>query len=217
MASDYAEQDVTCQNCHMPPSGEAYFALEEQGGLSHPPELIPSHFQLGITDSDFMQSTLTMDTIRRVENDQLSLQVILTNATAGHHVPTDHPGRHLILVVRVLEKDGTPLPLLDGPVIPDWGGDLSGEPGKVYAKVLMNARTGVYPVVDYWNPTLIQSDNRIPANESHETNYSFQLTGQSVTVQIQVVFRRLFQPIAETYEWDLGEIIMAEENYPVQP
>ncbi len=49
LASPYAEAGITCQDCHMPPTGDTYFALPEVGGLEHPPETIPSHLQLGAT------------------------------------------------------------------------------------------------------------------------------------------------------------------------
>jgi hypothetical protein len=43
LLSPYADRNVTCQNCHMPPTGDTMFALAEVGGLEHPPEAIPSH------------------------------------------------------------------------------------------------------------------------------------------------------------------------------
>lgn len=216
-ASQYAADGVTCQDCHMPPSGEAIFALKEQGGLEHPPETIPSHFQLGITDEAFMQETLQMVVSHQQQGDRIALQVTLTNATAGHHVPSDHPGRHMILLVRAVGADGEAIPIEGGPRLPDWVGDLAGEAGVVYAKVLEDALTGEYPVVDYWNPTLIHSDNRIPANESRAATFFLRTHHKEVTVHVQVLFRRLFQPIAELYAWELSETLMAETSFRVKP
>jgi hypothetical protein len=217
LESDYAEQGTTCQVCHMPPSGETIFVLPEQGGLEHPPEAIPSHFQLGVKDVEFMRSAIELDVAHEVTDGKLKLEISLTNATAGHHVPTDHPGRHIILHISALDSDGTPVPMRIGNEIPEWIGDLAGEPGEVYAKVLKNARTGYFPVVDYWNPTLIQSDTRIPANETRTSAYEFDIGENQVTVQIQVLFRRMFQPTAQVYGWDISEILMAEETIEVQP
>jgi hypothetical protein len=217
LESDYASEGVTCQDCHMAPSGEQFFALPEQGGLAHPPEIIPSHFQLGIKDVEFMQSTLEMDVLHQITDGQFHLQVTLTNATAGHHVPTDHPGRHLILVVHVYDAAGDPVSQLQGPVIPTWVGDYAGEAGVVYAKVLEDANTGEYPVVDYWKPTLIHSDNRLSANENRDEEFYFDLQGDSYTVSIKVFFRRMFQPIAESYDWELSEILLTEEIITIQP
>jgi hypothetical protein len=216
--SAYAEEDITCQDCHMPPSGEAYFALPDQGGLEHPPESIPSHFQLGLGDELFMRSTLSMDTMQKVADGEVALQVTLANTGAGHHVPTDHPGRNMILTVTARDQNGKLLPQLGGPVIPEWAGDLAGNPGKVFAKVLADARTGEYPVVDYWNPTVIQADSRIPANSSYVTVYKFPTRSEGeISLQIQVIFRRLYQPIAEIYGWENPDLILIDETITVNP
>jgi hypothetical protein len=217
LASDYAEQGITCQDCHMPPSGDTIFALSEQGGLEHPPDSIPSHFQLGLGDVNFMEATLDLEADYEVVEGVLQLKVRLTNATAGHHVPTDHPGRHLILLVRALGEDGEPLPIMDGETLPDWIGDLAGEPGMVFAKVLSDARTGTYPAVDYWNPTLIQRDNRIPANQSAAAHFTFEMADTPITIQIQVIFRRMFQPIAEIYGWTLSELTLSQKTIEIIP
>jgi hypothetical protein len=165
-----------------------------------------------------MQSTISMDTMRKVEDGKLTLQVTLTNTGAGHHVPTDHPGRNMILKVTALDQNGNSIPQSDGPVIPEWAGDLGGSPGKVFAKVLANARTGEYPVVDYWNPTVIKTDTRIPANFSYITVYKFPAsTEDDITLQIQVIFRRLFQPIAEVYGWDNPDLLLIDETIIVNP
>lgn len=217
LASDYAEQGITCQNCHMPPSGDRIFALPDQGGLEHPPETIPSHFQLGVTDQEFMRTTLDLEVGHEVADGVLKVEINLTNVNAGHHAPTDHPGRHMILLIKALNPNGTPAPLRIGTQLPAWIGDLAGETGEIYAKVLKNARTGDFPAVDYWNPTLIHSDTRIAANETRTSTYAFEVGNEPVTVRIQVLFRRMFQPIAETYQWDVEDIILAEESFTVQP
>lgn len=217
LASDYAVQGITCQDCHMAPNGDQYFALPETGGLSHPPETIPSHQQLGIKDIAFMKSTLDLAVSHEVTNGVLDLTVSLTNIAAGHHVPTDHPGRHIILVVQAFDPHGNSIPSTQGAQIPSWAGDFYGETGVVYAKVLEDAKTGDYPVVNYWKQTLIHSDNRIAANERRDEHFSFRIGESQTTIEIQVIFRRLFQPQAELYGWDMTEITLAEETITVRP
>lgn len=212
LESDYARRNITCQDCHMPPSGDEYFALQDQGGLPHPPDTIPAHFQLGLKDQDFMRTTLEMEPTLKIGNDQVHLSISLTNVNAGHHAPTDHPGRHIILIAQAVTADGKPVPLLQGPTIPQWAGDPGGEPGVVYAKILIDPATGEFPVVHYWKPTLIHSDNRIPANQSTRSEYVFSRPDQQVTLTIRVLFRRLYQPIAEIYGWDISETILNEET-----
>ena len=202
----------------MPPTGETYFALQEQGGLPHSPESIPSHLQTGLKDIEFMQSeTATLDVETAFNEGNLAISVKVTNSGAGHHIPTDHPGRNILLVVEVFDEDGLPIEIVEGPVIPSWGGDLAGTPGKGYAKVLKDVVTGESPVVSYWKQVLIASDNRIPAMENDTTKYVFLTNGESCTVQVRLVFRRMFQPIAERYVWEDEDILLVKKEIQINP
>ena len=74
----------------------------------------------------------------------------IENTGAGHHVPTDSPLRHLILLVTASDAAGTVLRLVDGPVLPDSAGmetlnaaTTQDCPGIAYAKVLEELWTGV--------------------------------------------------------------------------
>jgi len=218
LESPYAAEGVQCQDCHMAPTGQTHFVLPEKGGLEHPPELIPSHLQPGASDVELLQNTVALTVTARRIGDKIEATVVVTNTGAGHHVPTDHPGRHLILVVSATDAEGRTLPLLEGPTVPKWGGDQAGLPGKVFAKVLQDVKSGKYPVVSYWKQALIVSDNRIPALESDLSRYVFALPEGDDRVQIKamLIFRRLFQPLADAKRWDSPDIIMAEAGTNLQ-
>ena len=62
---------------------------------------------------------------------RLEATVTITNTAAGHHIPTDYPGRHIILWLTVLDSQGQELVQIDGAEVPDWGGAQVGLPGKV--------------------------------------------------------------------------------------
>ena len=215
--SAYAEAGITCQACHMPPNGDNYFALPEQGGLWHPVERIPSHLDLGIKDTDFMSGAVSMTVSADTTFDSILVSVTLKNVAAGHHIPTDHPGRHLILTVSALDEDGLPLPPILGDTVPIWGGSQAGQPGKAFAKVLKDAFTGELPVVSYWKQTFIASDNRIPASGSDRSLYGFAAPngGGPVTVKVELRFRRNFQAEMDRRGWNGEDIIMAEKTLPV--
>jgi hypothetical protein len=208
--SPYAEAGITCQACHMPPNGENYFALPEQGGLWHLAGRIPSHLDMGIKDTAFLTGSVAMTVTIDAVGNAVVVDVTLKNVTAGHHVPTDHPGRQLILVVKAVEGQDLPLSLQSGPSLPAWGGEQAGSPGKIYAKVLRDAVSGKYPVVSYWKPSTIFSDNRLPALGSDTSRYIFAaptFTDQ-VVVTAELRFRRLFQAEAEARCWDSPDILM---------
>lgn len=208
--SPYAEDNITCQDCHMPPTGDMMFATVEAGGLEHPPETIPSHLQLGAVSEDLLQNTVEMALAAQPEGDQLAVTVTISNTAAGHHVPTDFPGRHMILLVTVTDESDTPLVLTGGSTVPEWGGPQAGQPGKAYAKVLRDVFTDEAPVVSYWSQTWLESDNRIAALETDTSTYTFALPADTgdVTVQATLIFRRVFFSVSDTRGWDRPDIVM---------
>ncbi|MCK4823159.1 hypothetical protein KA005_45785, partial [bacterium] len=219
LASDYAEEGVTCQNCHMPPNGDTFFALPEVGGLVHPAEKIPSHLQLGATSIELLQNTVSMDVTAQQILDRISVTVAITNTGAGHHVPTDFPGRQMILIVMVTDGQEQSLTQQGGNVVPIWGGPQAGMAGTAFAKVLRDVETGEYPVVSYWKQTLVVSDNRIAALELDTSHYTFNIPDEAGDIQVsaQLIFRRTFQSIADQKGWDIPDIIMEENSLTLSP
>jgi len=149
----------------------------------------------------------------------VDVDVAITNVFAGHHVPTDYPGRNMILLVRATDGEGHALAQVEGGTVPVWGGaggtatDYAGQPGKGFAKVLRDARTGAWPVVSYWKQAFVLSDNRIPANATDLSHYAFALppgdAGTSAHVEAVLWFRRLFIDQARAKGWDSPDILMA--------
>jgi hypothetical protein len=142
----------------------------------------------------------------------VSVTVAITNTEAGHHVPTDHPGRHMILTIMAEDGQGQTLSLQAGPVVPEWGGAQAGLPGKAFAKVLCDVQTGEAPVVSYWKQALVVSDNRIPAMGSDKSAYAFvaPLGGGPVTITAELRFRRTFQAVMDAKDWDELDIVMED-------
>ncbi len=212
LASSYAAADITCQDCHMPPTGDSYFALPEKGGLSHPPETIPSHLQLGAASPELLQETVTMTIAAQQVGDRIRVTTVITNTDAGHHVPTDHPGRHLILTIQAQDDQGQILQQQGGPIVADWGGAQAGLPGQGFAKLLQDAQTGAFPVVSYWKQAFILSDNRIPAGSSDTSVYDFAAPdpGHMVTLKAVLHFRRLFQADMDARDWQTSDVVMEQ-------
>ena len=134
----------------MPPTGDEFFALPEVGGLPHPPERLPSHLQLGAGHADLLQNTVALSLTAQQIGNRIAVAVVITNTDAGHHAPTDFPGRHMLLTVRATVGQGQMLVPLSGSKVPDWGGAQAGQPGKALAKVLSDVESGASPVVSYW-------------------------------------------------------------------
>jgi hypothetical protein len=210
LESPYPAQGIECQTCHMVPTGVDYFVFPEKGGLIRDPQTIASHLQPGAADERLLQNTVSMTVDARQVGRLLRVTASITNTQAGHHVPTDFPGRHMILTVAARDREGRGLAQEGGPVVPDWGGAQAGLPGKAFAKVLQDVETGEAPVVSYWKQALIVSDNRIPAMASDVSTYAFAApeAGDQVTVTVDLRFRRAFQGVMDPRGWESPDIPM---------
>ena len=217
LESPYPAQGVECQTCHMKPTGVDHFVFVEKGGLIRDPDLLASHLQPGASDQALLQNTVTMDVDATPNESNIQVRVTITNTEAGHHVPTDFPGRHLILFVQGQDAQGNPLIQRDGPTVPKWGGAQAGKAGKVFAKVLRDVQTGEFPVVSYWKQVLVHSDNRIPAMGSDVSRYTFAVpeSGGEMNISVELRFRRTFQLLMDAKGWNVADIIMEQVEMSV--
>ncbi|MBN1966712.1 MAG: hypothetical protein JW910_18815, partial [Anaerolineae bacterium] len=221
LASPYSDpvSGQTCQDCHMPHVGATTFVQlpPDHAEVIPPrdPETIYSHLMPGALDTDLLASTATVEVQAARAADGLRVTVSVTNTGAGHHIPTDNPLRNMILLVQAADANGNPLALVDGPVIPAWGGEgdpgagyYAGQPGVLYAKVLADFYTGETPTFAYWRQTVIVSDNRIPALATDTSTYAFTLPDEAgaVTVAASLWLRRAFIELMAIKGWDVPDM-----------
>ncbi|GAB4407299.1 MAG: hypothetical protein Kow00106_00100 [Anaerolineae bacterium] len=218
LASPYSEpaSGRTCQDCHMPRLGATHFALPEKGGLARNPQTIFSHYMPGAADTTLLQNTADL-TLRAEQQDALlTVTVAVTNAQAGHHIPTDSPLRQIFVIVSATDAQGLPLTLQSGPVLPDWTGNLEGQPGVYFAKILQETWTEIMPSGAYWNPTRIMEDTRLPALATHTSTYTFHAPGSGpFTVGARLIFRRAFYDLMQRKGWNVPDLIMEETSVEV--
>ena len=227
LESAYSDPDTgsTCQACHMPaPSvvdGEIMTNVAPgRGGVERDPETLRAHSQLGASDVDLLQNAVTMRVESARSNERLTVDVAIANDQTGHHVPTDSPLRHLILLVDVTDAAGQSLALTSGPTLPAWCGEgdaadanYAGLPGMAYAKVLEELWTEVSPSGAYWNPTRVVSDNRIAAFETATSSYAFAAPNEgNITVRATLLFRRAFKELMDRKDWRVPDILMEEHE-----
>ncbi len=230
LASPYSDPAAgqTCQDCHMPRLGMTTFVSLPPDVNQFVPERDPatifSHRMPGAADVHLLQNTAELELTARVEGIDLVVTARVTNALAGHHIPTDNPLRNMLLLVDARDSQGQPLALVDGPIIPDWGGvgdpesgNYAGLPGVLYAKVLADFYTGETPTTAYWRQTRLVSDNRIPALATDESVYRFRLpsSGASV-VEARLIFRRAFIELMQQKGWDTPDILMEQTRVVIE-
>jgi hypothetical protein len=212
----------TCQDCHMKPDGNTTNFAPGRGGLERDPAEIFTHNFPGV-DEKLLQNTAKLELDARREGDQIRVEARVTNNEAGHHIPTDHPMRNMILLITAIDAQGNDLSFLSGPMVPEWGGkgsapdDYAGKPGKGYAKILENLWTEDSPAVSYWRQTIIREDTRIAALATDISTYTFAALREGGTVKIEatLIFRRAFKPLAEVKGWELKDIVMASRTATV--
>jgi hypothetical protein len=197
-------------------SGAEIFTHPEKGGLKRDPITIASHRMPGARDVDLLQNAVSLTLEAELFPEGIRVRTKLVNDRTGHHVPTDSPLRHLILVVRAYGSGASQLSLKAGPVLPEWcgsgnpsDGNYAGLPGKVFVKLLEEMRTGVSPTVAYWNPTRIVMDTRLGAFESDEGEFLF-IAPDSGDVRIEAVllYRRAYRKLIDLKGWHEPDIVM---------
>jgi hypothetical protein len=100
--SFFATKGIPCQQCHMPQSlgGE----VKTEGAKSIRPSNL--HFQMGGHSQNQLISAARLDVTAEVEGAEIVLNVGVTNAKAGHMLPTGIPNRKMKLLVDLYDRDG---------------------------------------------------------------------------------------------------------------
>jgi hypothetical protein len=202
----------------MPARGAVRVARREKGGLERDSKTIFSHLMPGASDVLLLQDTATMDLAAEEREGIIRVRITVTNEKAGHHIPTDHPARNILLVLSVADWSGRELPRVSGPVIPEWGGtagqstDYGGRAGKIFAKVFEELWTEVFPTAAYWNPTILREDTRVPALGKDVSYYDFRSVEARYPIAItaKLIFRRAFKPLSDIKRWRDPDILMEE-------
>ncbi len=232
-ASGYARRGIQCQNCHMKPDGKTHrVALEKEGAIRRDPLTVASHAFPGIADEKFMRDAVELQAVAVRARGRIEVTVTVRNRGAGHHLPTGNPMRNLVLLVDARDAEGRRLELVAGERLPAWAGrgaeengNYAGLPGKGYAKVLQTLSqypadrrqaasfAPIYPA-PHWRPVLLESDNRIPAEGSDTSAFSFASPsgGGSVRVSVRFIYRRVFRSWLEPDAKPLGDLLLAEKS-----
>ena len=196
----------------------SYFVFPEKGGLFRELEQIHLHQMPGSTDEQFLKSAIALEVRAEIEGAELVVNTQVSNTGAGHHYPTGSPLRQVLLVVRATDGSGNELLLTEGGKLPDWAGDVAGQAGEGFAKILRDTLTGEEPTFSHWRLVELVEDTRIPAQTARSSTFRFAAegeevqAGQSLNVEVQLIYRRAFQQLQEWKGWTDPDIILASEQ-----
>jgi hypothetical protein len=216
--SSYPAAGEGCPECHMEPYGDTTII---DGGIDRDPNQVHNHHFYGKTEADLTNAvTLTLDAVR--DGGQVTATVNIENTDAGHSVPTGFHTRNMILLVEATDSGGAPLASVAGSTeyVPEWGGigdpqdgNYAGLPGRGFAKVLGDGQ-GNAPVF-YTEATEVVSDNRIVADATDSSTYTFVDPGSSagsITVNARLLYRRSWKADMDVKQWGIADVLMEQDS-----
>ncbi|MDT8410276.1 MAG: multiheme c-type cytochrome [Wenzhouxiangellaceae bacterium] len=217
LASPFAEPGPgfrSCQDCHMPPAEQDGPISTLFGQPHRPAEQRRSHQFVG-SNPQTLAAAIDLELHWQIAGGQLQIQARVINHGAGHAFPTGVSIRNAVLVIEAT-ANGQALTQISGPTIPFYGsahggteaGDVAGQPGRGFARVLQGRINGegesVYPVL-FIDAETVRSDTRIPAGQSDRSDYEFSLEGVfggQAEVSARLLYRRAWRDLAITKNWD---------------
>ncbi len=216
--SSYPAAGEGCPECHMEPYGDTTII---DGGIDRDPNQVHNHHFYGKTEADLTNAvTLTIDAVR--EGGQVTATVHIENTDTGHSVPTGFHTRNLILLVEATDSSSAPLTPVPASTefVPDWGGigdpgdgNYAGLPGRGIAKILGDD-DGNAPVF-YTEATHVVSDNRIVAETTDTSIYTFEDPGPSagsITVNARLLYRRSWKADMDVKQWGIPDVLMEQDS-----
>jgi len=157
--SSYAQNGVTCQDCHMP-------ATEGKAApLGKIRDEIHSHAFYGGYSQEFLRNCATIELKAKREAGMVNVTVKIKNETVGHALPTGSPMRMVILKLEARNEQ-------QQPVWKNWYvNPLKEDTSAVFMRLLQdgNGRAPVPP----WEASSVKFDQRIKPDETRVLHYEF--------------------------------------------
>ena len=173
--------DTACQGCHMP-AARAALAVGSPVRAG-----VPDHGMLGAA-ADLRRRALALEVSSHDDAaaDALVVDVTVTNATAGHHVPAGLPERRLVVRVAVAGEVQT----------------------RELGRVLVDAAGGDAP---FWRAARVASDTRIAPRAAWRGRFEFRARGP---VAVEVVERSLSDAVARELGVEVEEHALTSARAP---
>ncbi|MFH1489860.1 MAG: multiheme c-type cytochrome [Pseudomonadota bacterium] len=223
LAPDDSNKGKKCQDCHMSWRKEMlpYDNYVVDGGARNmwgtyrsPQNIRPHHFDGGTEIQ--LKTALSMEIKGEKKDKTLIIKAYITNTNGGHWVPTGETMRSVMLVLNVVDSNGTPLKMTKGSTLPEWTGEgkaeqgnYAGMPGAVFARVLQDDNGDIH--VPFWRATRIASDTRIRPKTTRVMEFQFAVEDpdDEPSAEAKLVYRPVIKPLAVKKNWDVEDIIIA--------
>jgi hypothetical protein len=246
IGSDGTQAYRSCQDCHMLSPEQVGRTLDVARGACSAENVNFKYFshnmmQHSPASNAKLQSSLIRDAAALdvqyqylADINAIQVRTVVNNVKAGHKFPTDSPLRHLLLVVDVRDEQQNLLTQIDGEKIPLWGGvdknvpgmeNYAGMPGTIFAYLLADKDTKVFPTAAYWDPMQVISDTRLNPLEPKEYRFSFLIPSEGkVWINVKLIYRYAFIDLAQQKSWafsssqkDISDMEVVSKHCVVDP
>lgn len=222
LSGPYAEQGITCQNCHMTPTpgvgsnpGKSSPIGQERdnvavhsfaGGSVIAQRNMGNDHQAKLAE-DMLKAAARLSLEPKVTADQLALTVHVDNVGAGHKIPTGVTYiRKMWLEVQVVDEQGA---VVFSSGLVDKKNHV--DPDAVFYRLLFKDSDGNLTGKS-WRAVAIGYDRRIPAQGRDTETYSIELPAAgSYRADVRLMYRSLSQDTLDFHEGDNSEKIESIE------
>jgi Cytochrome c554 and c-prime len=198
-----------CQTCHMRPTGTLANIAPGHGGRERNPETLGNHRFFAPNKEEMLRQAVNVAARLERQENQAHVTVRVGAGEVGHQVPTGFVDRHLVVIVDGLDAAGKPVQAVAGPTLPAFAGPEAGLPGRVYAKLLTDAR-GRGPV-PFWRDDAKVTDNRLTPGRTDELAFDF--PGELSAVRVRVLYRRFWPEVARSKHWPSADVTVTERTF----
>jgi hypothetical protein len=208
LASPAAQEGKQCQSCHMTPDGRTTNVAPSHGGIERDSATLASHGFFPGGKEAMLRRAIRLTAELQREETQVRCTVDVVASDVGHRVPTGFIDRHLILVIEGFDQRGQLIAPLSSPLLPEAAGDLSGHPGRLFARLLTDA-AGRGPI-PFWQATQEPIDTRLEPERAVRTEATF--SNQVHDVRIRLIYRPFWHETRIAKGWPAEEIVLFDER-----
>lgn len=214
-ASPAARQGQQCQDCHMKPTGRMTNIAPGHGGIERDPSTLANHrFFDGSQEAMLRRAVKALVRFER-RADQMQARVQVWAEGVGHRLPTGFVDRHLVLVVEGQSSAGVSMPPHSGPKLSALaGGQLAGQPGRLYARVLRDFE-GHSPVPFWLAAPDPPPDTRLVPGQVDEMLFDYPAT--LTRLRLRILYRRFWPEVARRKHWPSDDLLVLEQTFMPAP
>ncbi len=198
-----------CQTCHQRPTGAMTNFAPGHGGHERNPQTLGNHRFFAGSQEEMLQKAVAV-TVQLEHREMLAVVTVGVAAVdVGHRIPTGFVDRNLVLVVDGTDTAGKPVGATTGPTLPAPAGAEAGRAGRVYAKLLTDAK-GNGPI-PFWRDDAQVTDNRLTPGSRDKLVFTF--PAELSAVRVRVLYRRFWPAVALAKHWPAQETVVVDATY----